>query len=338
MALPIALPWAGPAIGEGLLWGAGALGTGLAAAGIIDNKDAIREGISDFGNWIGDKVGSGIRAWSEAMSPKGPIGPSPHYDARTGRPVAVTDAIPAPRMFIDPSIRSRRVVVPTQYQTRFDSDGEPILFPWQSGSPERPIQLGPVIVTGSRVMRTDGGTDGDAAQSAQTEPTPTESEGVSPAPANPEPEGENNNSDDSNNRKRNFWWEGSGKPTSKFGQNFGRHFRNWGIRVPAYTAVGAPVIDVAGNIIGAGLEPDSVQHDWQWKITNLRFMPERTILRGIGKSYVTTPPPVAPQDTTTTKTTPATPTSQPGDTIPAVSGGQAASGDDDYQEWLNSQK
>lgn len=305
MAFLIALPWAAPAIGEGLLWGAGALGAGLTAARIIDNKDAIREGISDFGNRVGDKVESGIRAWSEAMSPKGPVGPNPHYDARTGRPIAVTDAISAPRMFIDPSIRAGRVVVPTQYQTRFDSDGEPIPFPWQSGSPEKPIQLRPVIVTGSRVMRTDGGTDSGAAQPAQPEPTSTEGSGASSAPANPEPEGDDNNSGN-NNGKRNFWWEGSGKPT-KFGQNFGRHLRNWGIRVPAYTTAGAAIIDVGGNIIGAGLEPDSVQHNWQWKATNLRFMPERTILRGIGKFYRTTPQTTAPADTIRRETTPTAP-------------------------------
>lgn len=197
MALPIALPWAAPAIGEGLLWGAGALGAGLAAAGIIDNKDAIREGVSDFGNWVGDKVGSGIRAWSDAMSPKGLAGPNPHYDARTGRPIAVTDAIPAPRVFIAPSIMAGRVVVPTQYQTRFDSDGEPIPFPWQSGSPEKPIQLRPVTVTGSRVMRTDSG----AAQPAQPEPTSTEGSGASPAPANPEPDNSNDSNNSGNQRR-----------------------------------------------------------------------------------------------------------------------------------------
>lgn len=59
-----ALPWAVPAVGEGLLWGAGALGTGLAAMGIIENKDAIRDGVSGFGNWVSNGVQNGIRSWS----------------------------------------------------------------------------------------------------------------------------------------------------------------------------------------------------------------------------------------------------------------------------------
>lgn len=92
MAWPIAIPYVAPAVGEGLLWGAGVLGSGLAALGIIENKDAIREGISNLGTSIKRGAENGIRSWSEAMSPKGPL-PNPSIDQRTGRYVAVPDAV-----------------------------------------------------------------------------------------------------------------------------------------------------------------------------------------------------------------------------------------------------
>ena len=202
----IALPWVAPAVGEGLLWGAGALGTGLAALGIIENKDAIRDGISDFGNWVSTGVGNGIRAWSDAMSPKGPIGPNPNYDVATRRPIAVADATRVQMPLLRQQIQPRPFGATRS--VRYDSDGEPIFFPWQAGSPERPVQLKPVIVIGSRVMRTDSG----GAQPAQpAQPASASGSGSTvPAPANPNPQQDpkQNNSSNSghsgNQRKPSF--------------------------------------------------------------------------------------------------------------------------------------
>lgn len=180
-----ALPWVAPAAGEGLLWGAGALGTGLAALGIIENKDAIRNGISDFGNWVSTGVQNGIRSWSDAMSPKGPVGPNPNYDVATGRPIAVQDATRVQMPLLRQPIQPRPFGATRS--TRRDSDGEPIFFPWQAGSPEKPIQLRPVTVMGSRVMRTDAEgaqptTDTSSSQSTQGTSVGT----TSPAPVDPE--------------------------------------------------------------------------------------------------------------------------------------------------------
>lgn len=325
-ALPLA-----PAVGEGLLWGAGLLGSGLTALGIIENKDAIRDGISDFGSWISNGVGNGIKAWSEAMSPKGPAGPNPNYDVATGKPIAVADVTRVQR----PIPVFRQQIQPRPFgatrSVRHDSDGEPIFFPWQTGSPERPIRLNPVTVTGSRIMRTD-------AEGAQPEQPATDSEGGTTAPASPptpEPEGGDNNRGGKWYKKL---WETSGEGSPKWGPKAGRFVRNWGIRVPAYTGAAAPVVDVVGNIFATGLEPDSVQHDWQWKVTNMRFMPERTLFKGIGKSYMTQPTsnPAVQRDTTTNN-------SAPRDTVPAVSNQQlpdsvVTNANNDWEEWLRTRQ
>lgn len=325
-ALPLA-----PAVGEGLLWGAGLLGSGLTALGIIENKDAIRDGISDFGSWISNGVGNGIKAWSEAMSPKGPAGPNPNYDVATGKPIAVADVTRVQR----PIPVFRQQIQPRPFgatrSVRHDSDGEPIFFPWQTGSPERPIRLNPVTVTGSRIMRTD-------AEGAQPEQPATDSEGGTTAPAStptPEPEGGGNNRGGKWYKKL---WETSGEGSPKWGPKAGRFVRNWGIRVPAYTGAAAPVVDVVGNIFATGLEPDSVQHDWQWKVTNMRFMPERTLFKGIGKSYMTQPTsnPAVQRDTTTNN-------SAPRDTVPAVSNQQlpdsvVTNANNDWEEWLRTRQ
>lgn len=235
-ALPLA-----PAVGEGLLWGAGLLGSGLTALGIIENKDAIRDGISDFGSWISNGVGNGIKAWSEAMSPKGPAGPNPNYDVATGKPIAVADVTRVQR----PIPVFRQQIQPRPFgatrSVRHDSDGEPIFFPWQTGSPERPIRLNPVTVTESRIMRTD-------AEGAQPEQPATDSEGGTTAPASPptpEPEGGDNNRGGKWYKKL---WETSGEGSPKWGPKAGRFVRNWGIRVPAYTGAAAlPTLSGAGE-------------------------------------------------------------------------------------------
>lgn len=315
----IALPWAVPAIGEGLAWGAGALGTGLAALGIIENKDAIKDGISDFGNWVSNGIQNGIRSWSDAMSPKGPLPPNPNYDVATGRPIAVADAT--------------RVAMPLlRYQTpprpfgatrsvRYDVDGEPIPFPWQAGSPEKPIQLRPVIVKGSRVMRTDGGeasssttNDGNTTEAASAAGSSTGTGTASPAPASPEPE-----RNDSTNNKKGFLRRTLGLESRPFSgkSGLGRYGRDalriGGFWAPAGTAAGAFTIDMMGNIVGAAQEPDSITHEMTFPLTRKRFTPERGILRLLGGQYQTRPvQPVTPADTTRT----AQPLVNPTDTVP----------------------
>lgn len=185
----IALPWLTPA----LAWGLGALGTGLSTLGIIKNKDDIKDGISYLGNSVSNGIQKGIRYWSDAMSPKEPS-PNPNYDVATGRPIAVADAT--------------RVAMPLfRYQTpprpfgatrsvRYDVDAGPIPFPQQARSPEKPIQLRPGTVMGSRVMRTDSG---EASSSTSAAGSSTGTGTASPAPASPGPK-----RNDSTNNKKGF--------------------------------------------------------------------------------------------------------------------------------------
>lgn len=172
----LALPWVAPAIGEGLMWGAGALGTGLAALGIIENKDAIQNGVRDLGRSIERGVGNGIAAWSRAMSPTS-VGPSPHYDQKTRRPIAVQDATRVAPRVIEP--------MPRQYNklaSRFYADEAPAAGgSAPSQAPAQPASSGSTTGSGTA--------------------TP------SPSPNN------NNNSDNDKNKKPNWqdrvgnWWD-----------------------------------------------------------------------------------------------------------------------------------
>lgn len=201
--------------------------------------------------------------------------------------------------------------------------------------------------TGSRVMAdsapTDSvgtGTTNPPAAPADTTAAPAQptvapgTSTASPAPASPEPE-----RNDSTSRKTPFF--SRVKPHLRpFGGYKGGSTVGNGVRLlrdAAYTGVGA---DVGFNLWDFAENPDSAQ--WNWGLSRILTTPERGVMNILrkGHNYGSTPkaaPAAAPQDTT--KTTPATPASQqPSDTIQAVSGSQATSGDDDYQEWLNSQK
>lgn len=253
----IALPWVAPAVGEGLLWGAGALGTGLAALGIIENKDAIRDGISDFGNWVSTGVGNGIRAWSDAMSPKGPVGPSPYYDAATGRPIAVADATRVQMPLLRQQIKPRPFGATRS--VRYDSDGEPIFFPWQAGSPERPIQLKPVTVVGSRVMRTDSG----GAQPAQpAQPASASGSGsTAPAPANPNPQQDpeqnnSSNSGNSGNQRKPSFRERQKKVLNRIKKGYG----NTLVGLEYGLGFGAPIAGL-GYGVYKWMQPDKTRAD-----------------------------------------------------------------------------
>lgn len=285
-ALPLA-----PAVGEGLLWGAGLLGSGLTALGIIENKDAIRDGISDFGSWISNGVGNGIKAWSEAMSPKGPAGPNPNYDVATGKPIAVADVTRVQR----PIPVFRQQIQPRPFgatrSVRHDSDGEPIFFPWQTGSPERPIRLNPVTVTESRIMRTDAegaqpeqpATDSTSvapAQPAAGGATDTGSSTASPAPASPEPE-----RNDSTSNKAPFLQRVRPHLRPFGGYKGGSYMGNAGrlLRDAAYTGFGA---DVGFNLYESAENPD---YQWKWGISRLTTFPERGVLQQLRRVHNSTP-------------------------------------------------
>lgn len=69
----------------------------------------------------------------------------------------------------------------------------------------------------------------------------------------------------------------------------------------------------------------------------MRFMPERTLFRGVGKMYRTPPAnPAAPRDTTANN-------SAPRDTVPAVSNQQLPDSvvtnvNNDWEEWLRTRQ
>lgn len=124
----------------------------------------------------------------------------------------------------------------------------------------------------------------EAAQdSTATAPRDSTATAPTPPPSNPD-----NKDKKKKKGKSNWLWEGSGNSAPR-NPNLGRNFRNWGIRVPLYTGAGAVAVDVGGNVIGAASEPDSVNHQWKWPLTNLRFTPERGIWKLVGDSYRTAP-------------------------------------------------
>lgn len=84
----LAAPYVTPAVVQGL----GALGTGLAALGIIENKDAIKDFAVDTGRRIKRNAGQMITDLSMAMSPDTPTA-NPNIDYRTGRYVAAPDVV-----------------------------------------------------------------------------------------------------------------------------------------------------------------------------------------------------------------------------------------------------
>lgn len=305
-----ALPWVAPAAGEGLLWGAGALGTGLAALGIIENKDAIRNGISDFGNWVSTGVQNGIRSWSDAMSPKGPVGPNPNYDVATGRPIAVQDATRVQMPLLRQPIQPRPFGATRS--TRYDSDGEPILFPWQAGSPEKPVQLRPVTVMGSRVMRTDA----EGAQPAQPTSTSEGSSTSAPAPANPEPEQDNsNNSENSTNQRGPSFRERLGDRIA--GRNRGQ--ASTGGNTPPNNNQEGPFLQ---RMLWETKNNNFGQNWWQWRNVGrvglgLSYPARETVWPAVGKGlkYMavgpdSVPTPAVPQ------AAPAQPVTTPTDTVP----------------------
>ena len=97
-----------------------------------------------------------------------------------------------------------------------------------------------------------------ANDSTATIPVDTARISAPPTPPSQEPE---NNEDEKKDKKgnSNSWfklWEGSGTSGTPKHPNFWKHVRNFGVRVPLYTGVAAPAIDVVGNMISASREPE----------------------------------------------------------------------------------
>lgn len=110
------------------------------------------------------------------------------------------------------------------------------------------------------------------------------------APSAPPPQEPENNEDKDKKGNSNSWfklWEGSGTSGTPKNPNFWRHIRNWLVRVPLYTGVAAPVIDVAGNMVSASREPEGQIHKWKWPLTSNRWSLEKGALKLIGDAYST---------------------------------------------------
>lgn len=108
------------------------------------------------------------------------------------------------------------------------------------------------------------------------------------APSAPPPQEPENNEDKDKKGNSNSWfklWEGSGTSSTPKNPNFWRHVRNFGVRVPLYTGVAAPVIDVAGNMVSASREPEGQIHKWKWPLTSNRFSLERGAWKLFGDAY-----------------------------------------------------
>lgn len=112
------------------------------------------------------------------------------------------------------------------------------------------------------------------------------------APSTPPSPKPKNNEDKKNDKKENSnsWfklWEGSGTSSTPKYPNFWRYLRNFGIRVPLYTGVAAPAVDVAGNMVSASREPEGQVHQWKWPLTSTRFSFERGAWKLFGDAYST---------------------------------------------------
>ena len=196
-----------------------------------------------------------------------------------------------PKVYVTPQERQERVYAPDATRT-----SRPIIseFPIE-GNYLRPGIIGeryinPVLTRAasrSRQLATDttatasGDTIGVSYRDATTDTpggTTTAAPTNAPVPTNP----------NDNKQKRGFrdlLWEGSGDNGPSRYPNFWRYVRNYGIRLPLYTGLGAPVVDVVGNTIRASQEPSDYVHKWKWPVTSKRFALERGAWKLFGDAY-----------------------------------------------------
>lgn len=138
--------------------------------------------------------------------------------------------------------------------------------------------------TRSRHLATAAEAANDSVATAPVDTVRTSTPSASPSQ---EPE---NNKDKKKDKKgnSNSWfklWEGSGTSGTPKHPNFWKHVRNFGVRVPLYTGVAAPAIDVVGNMISASREPEGQVHQWKWPLTSNRFSLERGAWKLFGDAY-----------------------------------------------------
>lgn len=196
----------------------------------------------------------------------------------------------------------------------------PIVLDFPRQVKSRPIgerYVNPILsreATRSRHLATAAEAANDSVSTAPVDTTRTA------APSTPPSQEPKNNENKDKKGNSNSWfklWEGSGTSGASKHPNFWRHVRNFGVRVPLYTGVAAPVIDVAGNMVGASRESQGQIHQWKWPLTSNRFSLERGAWKLFGDAYST------PVDSTRRDTSQvilqsqevANPTQQPTDTV-----------------------
>ena len=173
----------------------------------------------------------------------------------------------------------------------------PIVLDFPRKVKSRPIgerYINPILsreATRSRHLATEAANDSIATIPVDTAATaaPVDTVRTSTPSASPSQEPENNK-DKKKDKKgnSNSWfklWEGSGTSGTPKHPNFWKHVRNFGVRVPLYTGVAAPAIDVVGNMISASREPEGQVHQWKWPLTSNRFSLERGAWKLFGDAY-----------------------------------------------------
>ena len=166
----------------------------------------------------------------------------------------------------------------------------PIVLDFPRKVKSRPIgerYINPILsreATRSRHLATAAEAANDSVATAPVDTVRTSTPSASPSQ---EPE---NNKDKKKDKKgnSNSWfklWEGSGTSGTPKHPNFWKHVRNFGVRVPLYTGVAAPAIDVVGNMISASREPEGQVHQWKWPLTSNRFSLERGAWKLFGDAY-----------------------------------------------------
>ena len=175
---------------------------------------------------------------------------------------------------------SRPIVLDSPRQVKSGPIGERYVNPILSRAASRSRQLA------TNTTATDSG---DSTQAFLEELVQATSRNTTAAPPSQEPE---NNEDKKKDKKgkSNSWfklWEGSGTSGTPKHPNFWRHVRNFGVRVPLYTGIAAPVIDVAGNMVSASREPEGQTHQWVWPLTSNRFSLEKGAWELFGDAYST---------------------------------------------------
>ena len=175
---------------------------------------------------------------------------------------------------------SKPIVLDSPRQVKSGPIGERYVNPILSRAASRSRQL---------ATDTTATASGDSTQAFLEELVQATSRNTTAAPPSQEPE---NNEDKKKDKKgkSNSWfklWEGSGTSGTSNNPNFWRHVRNFGIRVPLYTGIAAPAIDVAGNMVSASREPEGQTHQWVWPLTSNRFSLEKGTWKLFGDAYST---------------------------------------------------